>query len=501
MEGTRQGLISMIRDWIDETHSSNIFWLKGSPGAGKSAVAATMVRLLREEGRLGSSFFFKRGHVALGDPNSLWRTVAFDLAKFHPYLRTKILDTLKEGRINPTSPDIKAHFRRFIHDPFLNLFNDLPKFPIVIIDAADECAADETQRRLFLETLKDWANLPSAYKLLVTSRDYVDIADALRDVCRSDVIPTGDVVTIDSSNDIFLYLSASFRRIASSVMYDEILPKDWPGSAVLMDLTERAAGLFIWAATIVKLLEDDDEDPESQLELVLGTTSLSNIDALYIQILESAFGKSKNSRHIATFKTIVGGIVAAKVALNHADLVRLQGFPEPNAVSAFVLRKLRPVISADGADHCLRLSHQSFADFVCDDNRCPERYRIDLGYVNSCFVENCLAIMNHPTTGLQFDICKIPTSHLPNESIDGLGDRIKEAISPSLSYSCRFWLDHIRASNAIIPDVVNQFMRAKFLYWIEVLSLTKGMSGASPNLQLLSQWCEVSFLVIYLADY
>ena len=74
MEGTHTNVIAKINGWIDDVDSPNIFWLKGSPGAGKSAILATMVAQLRAERCLGSYFFFKSGHDALGNPIGLWRT-------------------------------------------------------------------------------------------------------------------------------------------------------------------------------------------------------------------------------------------------------------------------------------------------------------------------------------------------------------------------------------------------------------------------------------------
>jgi pantothenate kinase-related protein Tda10 len=65
MEGTRQWIIDQIHTWLNDFQAPNILWLGGSPGAGKSTIASTLVSQLAELGRLGSSFF---GDVALSDP-------------------------------------------------------------------------------------------------------------------------------------------------------------------------------------------------------------------------------------------------------------------------------------------------------------------------------------------------------------------------------------------------------------------------------------------------
>jgi predicted ATPase len=67
--------------------NQNILWLSGSPGAGKSSLAVK----LRDRGRLGSIFFFRRENITLSDPTVLWRT---DLVEFDPAIRHSLVEVL-----------------------------------------------------------------------------------------------------------------------------------------------------------------------------------------------------------------------------------------------------------------------------------------------------------------------------------------------------------------------------------------------------------------------
>jgi hypothetical protein len=491
MRGTRSDVISSINNWIDDVNSPNIFWLKGAPGAGKSAIAATMVSQLRGERRLGSHFFFKSGDESLSNPINLWRTFAADLAMFDPCLQTRIFDVLKDRRVDPTVPDIKAHFQHLIREPLQSTIHSLSRYPVFIIDALDECATYQPHRKILLDTLKQWVEFPRELKLLITSRDYHDIATVLRSISLSYVLCTGDLVDqhSESYNDIHLYLSAQFHDFATSVGYDSILSPDWPGPAVIAQLTQRAAGLFLWAKTVVKLIEDEDEDPQVQLSSIHANSFENNIDELYSHILDSAFGKS-SPNHINACKVVVGGILTAKIPLCQSDLMHLLGLPEKDILSTLILRKLRPVISSEAPDSCLRMNHQSFADFICDSNRCPNSYVIDSKQSNDTIAMNCLKIMGHLTTGLHFNICQFPTSYLSN---DAVSNQMNLAISSCLTYSCCYWLDHTCASsiNSSLLKEAHKFLKTKFLYWLEALSLAKSVSIASPGLRLLAMKCEV----------
>ena len=58
MEGTRQDVFRTINDWLNDFGAPNILCISGSPGAGKSAVASSLVLELTMQRRKGSRFFW-----------------------------------------------------------------------------------------------------------------------------------------------------------------------------------------------------------------------------------------------------------------------------------------------------------------------------------------------------------------------------------------------------------------------------------------------------------
>src|SRR5262245_20401971 len=115
MEGTRKGTLAGIRAWLDDFTSPNILLLIGSPGVGKSAIAATIVADLDKHKRLGSSFAFKHSNANLSDPDAVWRTVASDLARFHSDIRASLVEIL--NGVDPGSSDLTLQFQRLIEAP------------------------------------------------------------------------------------------------------------------------------------------------------------------------------------------------------------------------------------------------------------------------------------------------------------------------------------------------------------------------------------------------
>jgi hypothetical protein len=175
-------------------------WISGSPGAGKSAVASTLVSRLAKSRRLGSFFFFKRGDAVLGDPATLWRTVTFDLAQYDPGVKDSVLEFLRRPNLRDT--DIGLHFECMIKEPLERNLDKLSSPPVIVVDALDECGLDESQymqRRILLDTLTRWSHLPRSFKLVVTSRNE-RLPSSFHDqtVCRRIDLETGESVNAET---------------------------------------------------------------------------------------------------------------------------------------------------------------------------------------------------------------------------------------------------------------------------------------------------------------
>jgi hypothetical protein len=96
--------------------------------------------------------------------------------------------------------------------------------------------------------------------------------------------------------------------------------------------------------------------------------------------------------------------------------------------------------------------------------------------------------------GLKFNICDLETSHVSNDNVLDLPLRIQKYIPDHLSYSCRFWAEHVRRTNfgADVVASLDEFLCHRLLYWLEVLSLIKAVPIASPALTSIVDWSPVS---------
>ena len=523
-EGTRQWVFDQIDPWLQDIEAPNILLLTGSPGAGKSTIAWTLASKLQAEGHLGCDFFFKRDDITLSDPTTIWRSIAYNLARRNTEFADRVIENLEAGRVDPMRVDIDLHFEVLIKDPAAWVLKkrtdpqaqgrDVMRahesavgslgytgvtgrstriFPVVILDALDECGSDpsqSTQRRIFMDTITKWLHLHPMFKLVITSRDQ-GLSPAFRNACHRIILETGDLVSDQSNLDIHLFFEKRLAHIASQ--YPSL--QSWPGEPIIKQLTACAAGLFIWAETVARFLEQDDDSPDEQLKLVLGGNfheeGLGNtIDKLYHQILHRSFKHSK-PHVLDTFRKVLGAILLAKIPLHRHDLYHfLLGALENRSSIDFILNKLSTVISQSDTDRPIHIVHISFLEFMCDPTRCPEPFFINHNRHSQIIALACFRAMN---TGLKFNICQVETSYLPNDALD-LAPRIKKAIPSHLSYSCLFGAEHLQAStfDGEILQEVKKFMYNQFLFWLEVLSLVKETKTASRTLLLIREWSCVS---------
>jgi hypothetical protein len=491
MDGTRQDILAMIDAWTTDFDAPNILWLTGHPGIGKSAIASSLVEHLRGKSRLGSSFFFQRARAATMTPHALWCTVAYDLARQYPLIRKHLVATLNENETIHATVNIDTLFRELIHKP-LKANEKVPvgRLPVIVIDALDECGGLEGQysehRRGLMATLKSWSCLSGKFKIFVTSRGESDIKRLFSETTHYPIeIPAGEAVTSQSSEDIRKLLKKEFQQIAAP--YPSLLASGWPDDETIETLTRRAAGLFLWAETVIKFATSGGA-PKRKLNEFLEGSGVGGVAALYSWILNATF-PSLSEEETSSFRSLMGTIILAKVPLSASSLGHLLSIE--GDVMEYILNGLQSIV--DGRD-TLHINHQSFVDFLIDPNACPPAFHIELKRESETLTKACLQVMK---IHLKFNICDLKSSHFRNEANPNLPAHIKERIPPHLSYSCRFWASHL-AETGFTPEMFNllkYFMDQQFLFWLEVLSLLKCVNVGSNMMRLLIDWLRVSFQI------
>lgn len=310
---------------------------------------------------------------------------------------------------------------------------------------------------------------------MVTSRDVRDVLDALElPLPGVDVMRMQDVAEALTFRDIDKYTKSSLQDIKE-------LRNDKYRN--LVDSLVRRAGVsFQWAATACRFIKSDDiggVDRRERLENVLKPNhGLNALDALYTAIMVQYFDPS-DAGSLRRLKSVLGRILCAHAPLPLRALAELlpptsiftaglDDFP----IQQRILRFLGSLLSgAHDDDSPIILLHASYREFLYDSARSGPFF-VDEKEAHELMALACFRVME---TSLQFNICHIPTSFLPNLKIPNIEGLLQQYISLSLSYASRNWAFHVSK----MPDAVVAlgslilFFQENFLKWLEVMSLTQ----------------------------
>ena len=143
------------------------------------------------------------------------------------------------------------------------------------------------QRKMFIDSLTAWASLPRRCKLIVTGRND-RIPETFGAVCCQVTLLTGADVNDHVNEDIRRFFEIRFAAFGQCLDSEMLRTQ-----RVFERLTTRAAGLFIWANTVVRFI--DEGIHEERLERVLngGMGSGDDLTKLYQQILQSSFPRTR----------------------------------------------------------------------------------------------------------------------------------------------------------------------------------------------------------------
>lgn len=95
---TRAFVLQFIEHWaLTPVDQHNILWLHGVAGSGKSTICTSAVETLRDAGCLGAFICFDRSTADTYNPDSIIRTLSYQLALLHNEVGSSIFAALENN--------------------------------------------------------------------------------------------------------------------------------------------------------------------------------------------------------------------------------------------------------------------------------------------------------------------------------------------------------------------------------------------------------------------
>ena len=297
---TRVAVLKKIMDWVHrtdwETWYRYILWLTGAAGAGKSAIAQSIIELCLLEGFVIASFFFFRSDSTRNHAKSLVATLAYQIFFSVPSTQAIIQAAIENDPLIFTR-SLEHQFDLLVIQPLRKFYEPLDTLEekwrrLIVIDGLDECLDRGSQRQIlnmFRSAIRKY-ELPLIF--LVASRPEHDINTTFRSNHMNGVFAK---IYLDESyepdEDIRRFLKDSFEEISTNHPYKSRIPMIWPTPAATESIVRKSSGQFVYAATVVRYVQSNRHQPHHQLEKILnlrplqGDMPFAQLDELYTMIL------------------------------------------------------------------------------------------------------------------------------------------------------------------------------------------------------------------------
>ncbi|KAJ4353923.1 uncharacterized protein N0V89_005654 [Didymosphaeria variabile] len=238
-----------IKDWMDaDNPATPIVWLTGMPGAGKTILASSLIDACKSKTTYITSYFYchyegQGCNTAVGVLKGLIHQLLSQYPDMLPPCHTK-----RTGSGEPVLRSLQLA-KKLFED-----FCSIPKKIFIIIDGLDEC--EQIERKQLLEFLIEIVTQcdtsdPGKLRVMVVSRDYVDIKRALHSSSVAKIVP--NIVSMseaDNRHDIHSYV-----RIWVDCIAAKNEPFDDEAKEYLRNLTvARAKGMFLYAKLVMENL-------------------------------------------------------------------------------------------------------------------------------------------------------------------------------------------------------------------------------------------------------
>jgi hypothetical protein len=486
IEETKGGLLADSYRWVldnttfqqwQQDPQSHLLWIKGDPGKGKTMLLCGIINELQKviNNATVSHFFCQATDSRINSATAVLRGLLYMLVIKQPSLMSHVRKK-HEHASKSLFEDANAWVA--LKEIFVDVLQDPSLRPTyLVVDALDECV---TNLPKLLEFVAKQSSASSRVKWIVSSRNWPDIKAQLERAGHKVQLSLElNAKSVAAAVDIFIQQKVD--ELAQEKRY-----KAQVRHAVLQHLRSNANDTFLWVALVCQDLKTTPKWNVLQ-KLALFPPGL---DSLYKRMMDQ-------------IRESDGAEMCRQVLASTAILYRPVTIHELIALVEQLedlddLESVREIVGLCGSFLTLRedtvyFVHQSAKDFLF-----AQAY-------NEAFPEGSEAV--HRTLLLRSLAILSRTLRRDMYSLEAPGYLIENVNLPEADplavsrYPCIYWIEHLCGSeleslaNSVgglqVLGAVDEFLRKKYLYWLEGLSLCKSVGAGVVSMEKLWSLVQV----------
>jgi hypothetical protein len=487
IEDTKGGLLAdsyrwilgntAFQQWQQDPHS-RLLWVKGDPGKGKTMLLCGMINELQSSmarNALLSYFFCQATDARINNATAALRGLLHMLVTQQPSLASHIRKKydcagkalFEDANVWVVLAEI---FEDMLRDPQLR-----PTY--LIIDALDECVTDLPK---LLELVAKQLSVSSRIKWIISSRNWPDIEAQLERAGHKVKLSLElNAQSVAAAVDVFIQRKVD--QLAQEKQY-----KAEVQHAVLQHLRLNADNTFLWVALVC---QDLKTTPKWNVlkKLALFPPKLDSLYKRMMDQISESDGAEICQQVLASTAILYRPVTISELVVLVEQLEDLDDLELVQEIVGFCgsFLTLR--------DDTVYFVHQSAKDFLFA-KAYDEAFPSGSEAVHQTILSRSLAILSKT---LRRDMYSLDA---PGHSIENV--KLPEIDPLAVSrYPCIYWIDHLcnskpkslanRVGDLQVLDTVNEFLRKKYLYWLEGLSLCKSVGKGVALMEKLWSLVQV----------
>lgn len=481
IEQTKGGLLRELYNWIfendkfklwydDDDTQGQLLWITGDPGKGKTMLACGIIDELAEQTntknleskRILSYFFCQGTDSRINSAVAVLRGLLYLIIHQQPSLISHV-KTKYDIAGKSLFEDVNAWTA--LSQILINILQDTSiESTILVIDALDECEADQAK---LLDFILQHSSL-SRVKWIITSRNGPLIEQKLSNYSSQALLSLELKDNEASISDaVDTYIKHSISRL--ELVRDDIALQDDLAKA----MRQKVNGTFLWVSLVIKELEQ----VESWDALQVIDEIPSDLKDVYAHMLEQIL-QLKRGNHRYCIQ-LLSTACATYRPLSLSELGFLSDLPRGISEKPGAVRR---VVTMCGSfltirDENVYLVHQTAKDYLSTE-ALQTIFPNGVEKIHHSLFSRSLQGMSQI---LRRDIWDLKA---PGVLIDEIMAPQPDPLA-TIRYSCVYWVDHlcdgISESWTQINDldddrIIHQFLSKHYLYWLEALSLQRSIS-------------------------
>jgi hypothetical protein len=468
-----------FQQWQQDPHS-RLLWVKGDPGKGKTMLLCGIINELRKaaDDVTVSHFFCQATDSRINSATAALRGLLYMLVDQQPSLALHVrkkYDYAGRSLFEDANAWVALTeiFADVLLDPYLR-----PTY--LVIDALDECVTADLPK--LLEFVAKQSSASPRVKWIVSSRNWPDIEAQLERTGHKVKLSLElNAQSVAAAVDVFIQQKVD--QLAQEKRYKEKVRH-----AVLRHLRLNANDTFLWVALVCQDLKG------TPTWNVLKKLALfpPGLDALYgrmMQQISTSDDAEMYRQVLASMAVMYRPVSVPELAVLVEQLEDLDELASVREIIGFC----RSFLTLQ--EDTVYFVHQSAKDFLFA-KASHEVFPNGAEEVHRAIFSTSLA---HLSTTLQRDMYSLKA---PGSAIEKVKPPYPDPLVAS-RYPCIYWVDHLhdstpQSSANKITDfpvtAVYDFLREKYLYWLEGLSLCKNFGTGVVSMTKLWSQLQVQHL-------